>query len=78
MFGPSLGDAVGIGMGLEEQPVDAHGDGRPGQRLDHRAIAAGGRAKPPGSCTLCVASKTTGTPSACICGIDRMSFTSRP
>ena len=24
--------------------------------------------RPPGSCTLCVASKTTGTPSACICG----------
>ena len=31
-----------------------------------------------GCCTEWVASNTTGQPRACICGIERMSFTSRP
>ena len=40
--GPVAGGGVGIGMGLEEQAVDAQGHGGPGQRLDHGPIAAGG------------------------------------
>ena len=43
MFGPSLGDAIGLGMRFEEQAVGADGHRRAGQRLDHRAIAAGRR-----------------------------------
>ena len=70
--------AVGIGMRLEEQAVGAHGHGRAGQRFDHRPIAAGGRAQAAGSCTLCVASNTTGTPRLAFAGWLRMSFTSRP
>ena len=45
MFGPSLRRGVGIGMGLEEQPVDAHRHGRAGQRFDHCPIPAGGGPK---------------------------------
>ena len=42
MLGPSLGEASGCGMGLEEQAIDAQGHGGPGQGLDHGPIAAGG------------------------------------
>ena len=46
--GTVAGGVVRIGMGLEEQAVDADGHGGPGQGLDHRAISAGGGAQPAG------------------------------
>ena len=75
MFGPSLGERSGSGCVRRK--------GRPPRlprRLGQAARPWRGCRRwhcpsPPGSCTLCVASKTTGTPSACICGMLRMSFT---
>ena len=65
-------------MRFEEQAIRADGRRGPSQRFDHFAIAAGAFPSPPGSWTLWVASKMTGGPRACICGMARMSLTSRP
>ena len=69
MLGPSLGELSGSGCVSKNRPstpiaVAARASGSTIARLPPVASPS-----PPGSCTLCVASKTTGTPSACICGI---------
>ena len=78
MLGPSLGERSGSGWVSQNRPstpsaIAARASGSTIARLPPVAPPS-----PPGSCTLCVASNTTGTPSDCICGMARMSFTSRP
>jgi hypothetical protein len=63
-------------MHLHKQRVDADGDRRARERLNRGAVAARLLARPPGRCTLCVASNTTGAPNPRSIGKPAMSTTS--
>ena len=62
-------------MHFDEHGVHAGGHGGARQRLDELRLAAGRCPAAPGSCTLCVASKTTGQPDSRMIARPRMSTT---
>ena len=67
--------ASGRFVDFEKQAVDSGGDGGAGQRRDELGLPARSGSGPPGICTLCVASKTTGQPDPRMMARPRMSTT---
>ena len=74
-FGPSLQRFVRIRMRFHENSGYADSDRRTRQHRHEFALTAGLAACPPGNCTECVASKTTGHPVSRMTARLRMSET---